>query len=157
MNFLELTLADGRKLDIPPYAVQFLEGLDKDSRKANPKCYSGLFYDVGGVQPHPAGGFSQGSLQSAVVREKFDELAKVVKLATPAPRVELVTAHGEKVLLECERIVSLSELPDDHPNSGKTRVTHRVGDRMLPLDVNETRDDIRKAIADAAPPQPDAQ
>ena len=155
MNFLELTLQDGRKLDIPPFAVQFLEGLDPESRKANEGCNAGLFYDVGGLQPQPGGGFADGTLKSAVVQETYDDLVKAVRLSSPVPRVELTTALGEKALLECNRVVSLQDLPGDHPNGAKCVVTHRVGTRMLPLDVTETRDEIRKAMADAVPPQPE--
>jgi len=154
MNFLELNLADGRKLDIPPYAVQFLEGLDPESRKANPGCKSGLFYDVGGVQPSAGGSSSQSTLQSALVTDEFAELAKAVRLATPCPRVELTTAHGEGVLIETGRIVAIRELAEDHPNGAKCCISHRIGERVLPLDVKQTRDEIRKAMEESVPAPP---
>lgn len=141
MTFLELTLADGRKLDVPPFAVFFVEGLDKQSRDDNPGAKSGLFYDVGGIQPRASGGFASGSLQTALVKEPFAKIVKALAKMHPVPRVAVETTAGQPVMLEPNRIVMLAEL-----EGGKCRVTHRVADRILPLDVKQSRDEIRTAM-----------
>lgn len=152
MTFVELTLQDGRKLDVPPYAIQFVEGLDPGAREQCEGCVAGLFFDVGGEQPQPGGGFGHGTLQSAVVRETYETIAAAVREHSPGARVELETALGQPVMLECDRIVSLQDSPADHANGGKCNVKHRVGSRVLPLDVVQTRDEIRSAMAAACAP-----
>lgn len=150
MTFIECTLADGRKLDLPPYAVQFLEGLDDKARAEHPGCKSGFFYDVGGLQPTANGQFQHGTLQSALVQEPYAKLAKAVRAGHPGvARVELETPTGLRVMLECERIVSLQDR-----EGGGAVITHRVGDRMLPLNVAQSRDEIRAAMAEQNPPPP---
>ncbi len=147
MNFLEITQSDDRKLDLPAGSVLFVEGLDPDAKKENAGCKSGLFYDLGGEQPNGRGGFQQGKLQSALAKETFAKLAKAVRAASPTPRIEVKSSLGQPALIEVGRIVSLQDLPDDHPNGGKCVITHTVGARLLPLDVKQTRDEIRALAA----------
>lgn len=145
--FAELTFGDGRHLDIPPLTIVFVEGLDPEAKKSNPGCRSGLFYDLGESDPRTGMPLPP---RAAVVQEPFAKIVKMVRSASPAPRIEVDTAFKAKALLEVARVVSLQDLAADHPNGAKCQITHRIGARLLPLDVLQTRDEIR-ALMGATP------
>lgn len=134
-NFATLTMQNGQPLDIPASSIVFLEALDAEAKLKNPGCRSGLFFDLGnGPQP-------------VVVQEPFPKLAKVLRAARAEPLVEVTSAHKAKVLLIVSNIIGLRGLADDHPNDGKCQITHRIGPRILPLDVLEPYDAIKAMMA----------
>lgn len=147
--FAELTLGDGRRLDVPAASVIFLEGLDPDARKAHPDCRAGLFYDLGPVQGDDP---TQPTARTALVRESFADLADIIKDAVPHPRIEVTTSLDQPALLLVGNIESLLELAADHPGGGKCQIMHRLGTRLLRLDVIQTRDELRAAMRAAVMP-----
>jgi hypothetical protein len=149
--FAELTLADGRKLDVPAASVLFLEGLDPDARKAHRGCKAGLFYDLGPVQGDPAG---TTTVRSALVKEDYSTLVEIVRGASPHPRVEVKTTREQPALMLVANVESLLELPADHDGGGACQIMHRLGTRLLRCDVVQTRDELRAAMqAAVAPPE----
>lgn len=134
-NFLSLTLPNGQPLAIPASSVVFLEALDADAKATSPNCKSGLFFDLG------------NGPQATLAQEPFPKLAKAMRAARPEPLVEVTTANKAKAIILVANIIGLRGLADDHPNDGRCQITHRVGPRILPLDVIETYDAITAAMA----------
>lgn len=130
--FLELTQSNKQPLDIPMFSVLFAEELNAETQKElGAKC--GLFYDVG------------AGLQNALVTEPFGKIEKAL-VERKADFVRLRSVQDKPIMLMKSNIRAIRGLGDDHGNEAKSQIIHSVGQQVLPLDVLDTRAEIREKM-----------
>ena len=135
MNFLTVTLTDGGKVDIPPGSVVFIEDLNKAEQGKWEHCKTGLFYNLG-----------DGSTRVLMVREESEAVAKSVLPASGGTWIKLDRPNGAVVRCPSTCVLAMTEHAAAKDGEAKCTAQLRIGERIHPYAVTQTRDEIHALI-----------
>ena len=136
-KMLELTLADGKELDIPAGAVVMFEEMNSETNPNFPSARAFLTYVMG------------NELRTAITSTKFEDLMFELEINTQPGWLRLTQKEtGLRVILLSKNVVGRLSLEDG------CEVSYVRGEEVRTITVNESRREIKKwsERAQVAPP-----
>jgi len=125
---LELTLADGRELDIPSGSVIMFEGMNEGANPNFPSAKSFIRYGMG------------SEVRNGVLSTKVEDLVFELGINTSAPSkwLRLTKKTGEALVLLSGNVVGRMSLEEG------CEVSYVVGDVVEVAQVTQSRREIKK-------------
>lgn len=127
-NLLEVTLADGRELDVPALAVAMFEEVAEGTMPNLPNTKTKMFYGMG------------QKICSAFMIDKFDDLVFELGINTAGPTkwLRLTKKTGGRICLLSANVVGRMGLEEG------CEVSYLVGNEVQAVEVTQTRRQIKK-------------
>ena len=140
-RLIELVLADGRGIDIPPGSVTCFEAMHPGKNESFPDARSFVRYSFGDVD------------RTAVINQSFDDLVRMLDInVRPADWLLLTREDGDRIALLNGSVLSREEIADG-TGACKLVVAFGIERRLGELTVRETRDEV-KGLMEARPAEP---
>lgn len=135
-KFLELTLADGKELDIPNGSIMMMEEMTEKTNPNFPEARSFIHYAVG------------REVNTALLKDTISDLFFHLDInVAPVKWLKLTRKEdGLRVVIPAHMVVSRMAIDDG------CRLTVAVGDQQKVLTVNESRREIKKWSDDSGQP-----
>lgn len=143
-RYLELTLANGNALDIPPSSVTLFEAMHRGKNANFPEARSFIRYTLG--QDDRIG----------LLSDSFEDLLRLLDVnVRPGVWVLLTREDGDRVALRADDILAREAVETE---KGACKLVFAMGASRTTgeLIVRETRDEVKKAMEPPAP-EPEAE
>lgn len=134
---LELTLADGKELDIPTASVVMFEEMNEGTNPNFPNARSFVLYGLG------------EGLRNGILSTKFEDLMFELNVSTLPGWLRLTRKHdGMRIVLLAHNVVGRLGLEDG------CEISYMLGKDVHSVVVNESRREIKKWSERAMAPPP---